>query len=212
MRAGSPPARLHPAPRRSSSRAGRRRARLDRGTVVVRIGRRRGRDRTRRIALLRRSVRTPVRRRGDRNERKDERDSSHGVGLRRSMRGDGHSWHRPAGDAGDRDAHHPGLDRDPPPIGGAARCRVRHARHGGLVPRTRSAPDRGGPGRHCGVHQPQPRSPRLPPGHGRLRSGQGVSVRDAGPLARGDQHRRPVRSRSDRLDGGRRRIGRTDAR
>ena len=187
--------------RRDRRRGGDGRAGRDRRALVPGAG---GTHRPRRArgGVLRQSQRGAGAGRHHRHQREDD----HVVRARLDLRGGGHQV-RP-----DRDHRLP--DRrsrarraaDDPRSARAAADAARHAegrlrrlRDGGLVARARAAP-RGPPAlRRRHLHQPDPRSPRLPRRHGVVLLGQAAALRDsAGGRGRRDQRRRSARRGSGR--------------
>jgi UDP-N-acetylmuramoyl-L-alanyl-D-glutamate--2,6-diaminopimelate ligase len=77
-------------------------------------------------------------------------------------------------------------------------CGRRRRGHGSVLARPRPGPGRRRRLRCRGIHQPVPRSPRLPRRHGRLRRRQGPPVPLAGPEGGGTQRRRCHRRRPGR--------------
>ena len=74
------------------------------------------------------------------------------------------------------------------------RRRPARGRHGGVEPRAGAVAGGGHPLRRGRLHQPEPRSPRLPPDHGGLLRGEGDALHLAPRAARGGERRRSVGS------------------
>ena len=129
------------------------------------------------------------------------RPPAHGCWLRRSARRPPVRLPRHAGRGARRCSHARQIDdsrcREPATRAGAvARRRRGRGGDGGVLARARPATLRGRALPDRGLHEPQPRSPRLSRRHERLRRGQGIVVRLADTRRARHQRRRPVRRRT----------------
>ena len=152
--------------------------------------------------VLRPPERRPARRRHHRHQRQDDDQLSHGGDLRRGrrpLRPPRHGLlrrrrHRARGAADDA-----GSDRLPADAARDGDQRLRRLRRRGVVARAGAEARRPRPLRRRRLHQPDPRSPRLPPRHGLVLRGQAPAVRPAaGRRDGGGERRRSLRPRAGR--------------
>ena len=152
--------------------------------------------------VLRPSERRPARRRHHRDQRQDDDQLSDGGDLRRGrrpLRPPRHGLlrrrrHRARGAPDDA-----GSDRLPADAARDGDQRLRRLRRRGVVARAGAEARRPRPLRRRRLHQPDPRSPRLPPRHGLVLRGQAPAVRPAaGRRDGGGERRRSLRPRAGR--------------